>query len=159
MRALVQRVNGAQVRIDGEVVGAIERGLCALVGVTHSDDADIARKLAAKVWGLRVFPDGPGSAPERQGGGSMNVSVGEVGGAVLVVSQFTLYADTMRGRRPSWAEAAPPAVAEPLVEAFIAALRALGATVATGRFGANMQVALVNDGPVTVLLEVPATAR
>jgi D-tyrosyl-tRNA(Tyr) deacylase len=145
MRALVQRVSGACVRVDGEVVGAIDRGLCVLVGVTHDDDAAGARRLAEKVWNLRVFDDADGV---------MNVPLADAGRAALVVSQFTLYGDTRRGRRPSWVAAAPPAVAEPLVEAFSAELRNLGATVATGRFGADMQVELVNDGPVTLLLEV-----
>ena len=145
MRALVQRVSGARVRVDGEVVGAIDRGLCVLVGVTHDDDVAAARRLAEKVWHLRVFDDADGV---------MNVPLADAGRAALVVSQFTLYGDTRRGRRPSWAAAAPPAVAEPLVEAFAAELRNLGATVATGRFGADMQVELVNDGPVTLLLEV-----
>ena len=145
MRALVQRVSRASVTVDGGVVGAIERGLCVLVGATHDDtDAD-ARKLAEKVWHLRVFPDADGT---------MNVSLAEAGGEALVVSQFTLYGDTARGRRPSWVAAARPDQAEPLVEAFAAALRALGATVATGVFGADMQVELVNDGPVTLMLEV-----
>jgi D-tyrosyl-tRNA(Tyr) deacylase len=145
VRALIQRVSEARVRIDGEVVGEIGRGLCVLVGVTHGDDARTAAKLADKVWGLRVFPDAAGV---------MNVPLEGVGGEVLVVSQFTLYADTRRGRRPSWADAATPDVAEPLVTAFSAALRDLGARVETGRFGADMQVELVNDGPVTLLLEI-----
>ena len=144
MRALVQRVTGARVRIQGEVVGEIGPGLCVLVGVTHDDDGATADRLAEKVWNLRVFADADGV---------MNVPLADAGGEALVVSQFTLYGDTRRGRRPSWVAAAPPAVAEPLVDAFAAALRALGATVATGRFGADMQVELVNDGPVTVLLE------
>jgi D-tyrosyl-tRNA(Tyr) deacylase len=133
------------VAVDGSVVGAIGVGLCVLVGVTHDDtDAD-ARKLADKVWHLRVFPDGDGT---------MNLSLADAGGAALVVSQFTLYGDTARGRRPSWVAAARPEHAEPLVEVFAAALRDLGATVATGAFGADMQVELVNDGPVTLILEV-----
>ena len=147
MRALVQRVIEARVRIDGAVVGEIGAGLCVLVGVTHGDDPSIARKLAEKVWHLRVFPDDAGT---------MNVSVADSGGQVLVVSQFTLYGNTERGRRPSWIDAAPPEAAEPLVDAFAAALRDLGATVATGRFGADMAVELVNDGPVTLMLEVEA---
>jgi len=145
VRALVQRVSEARVRIDGEVVGEIGRGLCALVGVTHGDAAATAAKLADKVWRVRVFPDADGV---------MNLPVADAGGEVLVVSQFTLYADTRRGRRPSWGDAAPPERAGPLVEAFTTALRDLGATVGTGRFGADMQVELVNDGPVTLLLEV-----
>ncbi|MEX1008930.1 MAG: D-aminoacyl-tRNA deacylase [Acidimicrobiia bacterium] len=145
MRALVQRVTEARVRIDGAVVGEIGIGLCVLVGVTHGDDEAVARKLADKVWNLRVFPDDAGT---------MNVPVADAGGQVLVVSQFTLYGNTERGRRPSWIEAARPEQAEPLVRAFADALRDLGATVATGEFGADMQVELVNDGPVTLLLEV-----
>jgi D-tyrosyl-tRNA(Tyr) deacylase len=153
MRALVQRVSGARVRIQGgdgagEVVGEVGRGLCVLVGVTHTDDLVACRKLAEKVWHLRVFPDDAGV---------MNRSVGEVGGEVLVVSQFTLYADTRRGRRPSYVDAARPEVAEPLVEAFCEELRGLGATVATGRFGADMAVELTNDGPVTILVEISGT--
>ena len=145
MRALVQRVGEARVRIDDTVVGAIGRGLCVLVGVTHDDDDAAASKLADKVWNLRVFPDDAGV---------MNVPLAEAGGEALVVSQFTLYGDTRRGRRPSWVAAAPPERAGPLVESFVAALRSLGATVATGRFGADMQLELVNDGPVTLMLEV-----
>jgi D-tyrosyl-tRNA(Tyr) deacylase len=137
------------VTVDGAVVGDIGPGLCVLVGVTHADDRAAAATLADKVWRLRIFPDAEGV---------MNLPVADVGGAVLVVSQFTLYADTRRGRRPSWADAAAPDVAEPLVSAFVAELRGRGARVATGRFGADMQVELVNDGPVTLLLEVPGTA-
>ena len=120
--------------------------MCVLVGVTHDDTDAHARKLAEKVWQLRVFPDADGV---------MNLPLADVGGNALVISQFTLYGDTSRGRRPSWGEAARPEHAEPLVDAFCAALRDLGATVATGRFGADMQVELVNDGPVTLLLEAP----
>lgn len=147
MRALVQRVRHARVSVDGEVVGEIGPGLCVLVGVTHSDDEATARRLADKVWELRVFPDADGV---------MNLPLAAAGGAVLVVSQFTLYGDTSRGRRPSWAAAAPPEQAEPLVEAFCRALGDRGATVATGVFGAHMLVELVNDGPVTLMLEVDA---
>jgi D-aminoacyl-tRNA deacylase len=145
MRALVQRVASAEVTVDGEVVGRIGPGLCVLVGATHTDDEAVATKLAAKVWGLRVFDDDDGV---------MNRSVGEVGGEVLVVSQFTLYGDTRKGRRPSWIEAARPEQAEPLVERVVSELRQAGATVATGRFQAEMQVTLTNDGPVTLLIEV-----
>lgn len=148
MRALVQRVSQASVTVDDETVGRIGRGLCVLVGVTHDDDDRTAAKLAAKIWGLRIFPDDEGV---------MNRSVAEVGGEVLVVSQFTLYGDTSRGRRPSWVAAAPPDQAEPLVDRVVAELEALGATVATGRFRADMAVALVNDGPVTVMIEVLPT--
>jgi len=147
MRALVQRVTGARVRVGDEVVGEIGPGLCVLVGVTHDDGTDAARKLADKVWNLRVFDDA---------GGVMNVPLADAGGEALVVSQFTLYGDTRRGRRPSWVAAAAPLVAEPLVDAFVAALRDLGATVATGRFGAEMQVELVNDGPMTIWLDSAA---
>ncbi|HEY7136844.1 MAG TPA: D-aminoacyl-tRNA deacylase [Acidimicrobiia bacterium] len=144
MRALVQRVTGARVRVDGEIVGEIGAGLCVLVGVTHDDDEARAAKLADKVWNLRVFDDAEGQ---------MNLPVAGVGGQVLVVSQFTLYGDTRRGRRPSWASAAPPETAEPLVAAFSAALEALGARVASGRFRTRMALELVNEGPVTLLVE------
>jgi D-tyrosyl-tRNA(Tyr) deacylase len=139
MRALVQRVTSASVTIDDSVVGEIGAGLCVLVGVTHDDSAESCSKLASKVANLRIFEG--------------EQSLLDVGGAALVVSQFTLYGDTSRGRRPSWIAAARPEQAEPLVEEFGAALRALGVTVETGRFGADMQVALVNDGPVTLMLE------
>jgi D-tyrosyl-tRNA(Tyr) deacylase len=145
VRALVQRVVSAEVTVAGERVGRIGPGLCALVGVTHTDDAATAGRLADRLWGLRIFEDGDGLT---------NRSVADVGGAVLVVSQFTLYADTRRGRRPSFVDAARPEVAEPLVDAVVARLRALGAEVATGRFRADMQVALVNDGPFTVMLDL-----
>jgi D-aminoacyl-tRNA deacylase len=139
MRAVVQTVSEASVTVDGQIVGAIGPGLLVLVGVTHSDTAANARALATKVYELRILDD------ER--------SAAQVSAPVLVVSQFTLYADTRKGRRPSWSGAAPGPVAEPLVEAFAAALRELGLEVATGRFGADMAVSLVNDGPVTLLLE------
>jgi D-aminoacyl-tRNA deacylase len=144
MRALVQRVTEARVRVDGDVIGEIGPGLCVLVGVTHDDTADAARKLAEKVWHLRVFDDADGV---------MNVSLSATGGGALVVSQFTLYGDTRRGRRPSWAAAAPPEQAEGLVDEFAQNLRDLGAPVATGQFAARMQVELINDGPVTLLIE------
>ncbi|WP_431964068.1 D-aminoacyl-tRNA deacylase [Nocardia sp. bgisy134] len=142
MRVLVQRVTAAEVRVDGEVVGRIEpdpQGLVALVGVTHDDTEATAKALADKLWRLRILNG------ER--------SAADLNAPVLVVSQFTLYADTAKGRRPSWSAAAPGPIAEPLVDAFAAALRALGATVATGRFGAHMHIELTNDGPVTLLLE------
>jgi D-tyrosyl-tRNA(Tyr) deacylase len=145
VRALVQRVSEASVTVGDDPVGAIGPGLCVLVGVTHDDGALQATKLADKVWNLRVFPDDEGA---------MNRSVADVGGAVLMVSQFTLYGDTTRGRRPSWIVAARHEHAEPLIELMVDRLRALGAEVATGRFRTDMQVALVNDGPVTLLLEV-----
>lgn len=145
MRALVQRVGRARVVVDDEEVGAIGPGLCAFVGVTHDDGPVQARKLADKIWHLRVFEDEAGA---------MNLALPDVGGSVLVVSQFTLYGSTERGRRPSWIAAARPEQAEPLVDAVVAALRDLGATVATGRFRTHMQVELVNDGPVTLTIEV-----
>lgn len=147
MRGLVQRVSWAAVRVGGEVVGEIGPGLCVLVGVTHDDDEARAAALASKIWHLRVFDDADGR---------MNLPVaqaGERGGEVLVVSQFTLYGDTQRGRRPSWVDAAAPDHAEPLVDRVVGGLRRFGASVATGRFGAHMEVELLNDGPVTLLLE------
>lgn len=128
-----------------EVVGSIGSGLCVLVGVTHDDTEAHARKLADKIWGLRVIDDE---------NGVMNRSVADTGGEVLIISQFTLYGDTSGGRRPSWINAARPEQAEPLVQAVVDHLRASGAMVATGRFRTEMQVSLINDGPVTVLLEV-----
>ncbi|HZX56223.1 MAG TPA: D-aminoacyl-tRNA deacylase [Ilumatobacteraceae bacterium] len=149
MRGLVQRVSEASVTVDGpdgaKVVGAIGNGLCVLVGVTHDDSPANARKLADKIWGLRIMDDD---------NGVMNRSVAEVGGQVLIVSQFTLYGDTSGGRRPSWINAARPEHAEPLVQEVVDQLRASGAVVATGRFRTEMRVSLVNDGPVTLLLEV-----
>ncbi|MBS1695403.1 MAG: D-tyrosyl-tRNA(Tyr) deacylase [Actinobacteria bacterium] len=143
MRVLVQRVLSASVAVDGEVVGAIRpagQGLLAFVGVTHTDDTDTARRMADKLWRLRILDD------ER--------SAADVGAPILVVSQFTLYANTDKGRRPSWNAAAPGAVAEPMVAVFEDTLRALGADVASGIFGADMRIELVNDGPVTVMLEL-----
>jgi D-tyrosyl-tRNA(Tyr) deacylase len=145
MRAVVQRVSRASVRVDGELVGEIGPGLCALVGVTHDDDRATAHRLADKLWHLRVMADDAGV---------MNRSVADTTRAVLVVSQFTLYGDTSGGRRPSWIAAARPEQAEPLVDAVVARLRELGADVATGRFRTDMAVELVNDGPVTVLVEL-----
>lgn len=145
MRAVVQRVSEASVTVGGEVVGSIGAGLCALVGVTHDDDAAKATKLAERLWHLRIMDDDAGV---------MNRSVADTTGEVLVVSQFTLYGDTSAGRRPSWIKAARPEHAEPLVAAVVDRLRQLGATVATGRFRTEMHVALVNDGPVTVIIDV-----
>jgi len=134
-------VTQASVTVDGQVIGAIdEPGLLVLVGVTHDDTAEAARKLAAKLWGLRIL-DG-------------EKSCSDIGAPLLVVSQFTLYADTAKGRRPSWKDAAPGPVAEPLVDAVTEELRRLGAHVETGIFGADMKVALVNDGPSTIIIEV-----
>lgn len=141
MRAVVQRVTSASVLVDRTVVGAIDTpGLVVLVGITHTDTDQKAKALAMKLHTLRIL------------GGEK--SCADIGAPLLVVSQFTLYADTTKGRRPSWNQAAPREVAEPLVEAVVQELRALGAEVATGMFGAHMQVRLVNDGPVTVVLDV-----
>ena len=141
MRAVVQRVSRASVAVDGNVVGEIdEPGLLVLVGVTHDDTPDLAAKLAAKLWGLRIL-DGEKSCCD-------------VGAPLLVISQFTLYADLAKGRRPSWSAAAPGPVAEPLVSAVIQALRDGGARVQTGVFGADMKVSLVNDGPVTIIVDL-----
>ena len=143
MRILVQRVTSASVTVDGVVVGAIDpdgQGLLALVGVTHDDDVGKAQRLAEKLWQLRILDD------ER--------SAADVNAPILVISQFTLYANTTKGRRPTWNAAAARTVAEPLVNAFADALRAMGAHVETGVFGAHMEVELVNDGPVTVQLEL-----
>ncbi len=144
MRVLLQRVTRASVTVAGTVTGAIERGFVALVGVTHTDSEDQAVWLAAKVAGLRVFEDGDGK---------LNLSVKDVGGSVLVVSQFTLYADASKGRRPSFVHAAPGDVAEPLVERFRELLEAEGVPTASGQFGAMMTVEIINDGPVTIWLE------
>jgi len=141
VRAVVQRVSQASVTVDGQVVGAIDQpGLLVLVGVTHEDTPDVAAKMAAKLWHLRIL-DG-------------EKSCSDVAAPLLVISQFTLYADTRKGRRPSWLAAAPGPVAGPLVDAVVQALRQLGANVETGVFGADMKVTLTNDGPVTILLEL-----
>jgi D-aminoacyl-tRNA deacylase len=141
MRAVVQRVSQASVTVNGQVAAAVdEPGLLVFVGVTHQDTPDQAARLAAKLWGLRIL-DG-------------EKSCSDLAAPLLIVSQFTLYADTRKGRRPTWLAAAPGPVAEPLVDAVAASLRALGAHVETGVFGADMKVSLVNDGPVTILLEV-----
>lgn len=146
MRAVVQRVSRARVVIDGETVGEIGQGLLVLLGVTHTDTRATAAWLADKVVGLRIFADAEGK---------MNRAVADVGGGVLVVSQFTLYGNCAKGRRPSFLDAARPELAVPLYEAFVEEVRALGVPAATGRFGAMMQVELVNDGPVTLLLDSP----
>jgi D-tyrosyl-tRNA(Tyr) deacylase len=142
---VVQRVAEARVSVDGEVVGEIGPGLCVLLGVATGDSLATALTMAKRLYGLRLLADDAGV---------MNRSVGDVGGGMLVVSQFTLLGDTSRGRRPSWSGAAPAVEAEPLVEEVVAALGRMGATVATGRFGAHMVVEIVNDGPVTVVVEV-----
>jgi D-tyrosyl-tRNA(Tyr) deacylase len=143
MRVLVQRVTSASVSVGGQAVGAIRpdaQGLLAFLGVTHGDDFGKARRLAEKLWQLRILDE--------------DRSASDIGAPIMVVSQFTLYADTAKGRRPSWNAAAPGVVAEPLVAAVVQVLRDCGAEVATGTFGADMQVELINDGPVTVLLEL-----
>jgi D-tyrosyl-tRNA(Tyr) deacylase len=141
MRAVVQRVDGASVVVEGETVGKITgEGLCVLVGVTHDDTEEKAAQLARKLWSLRILHE--------------EKSCSDVDAPLLVISQFTLYGDARKGRRPTWNAAAPGPVAEPLVDAVVAQLRALGATVETGRFGAEMRVSLTNDGPFTVLLEM-----
>ncbi|MFI0943908.1 D-aminoacyl-tRNA deacylase [Streptomyces sp. NPDC021020] len=141
MRAVAQRVSEAKVVVDGRTVGAVAGpGLCVLVGVTHDDTKEKAAQLARKLWTLRILPD--------------EKSCSDVGAPLLVISQFTLYGDARKGRRPTWNSAAPGPVAEPLVDAVVAELRALGATVETGVFGADMKVSLTNDGPFTVVLEM-----
>lgn len=145
MRALVQRVLEADVTVGDETVGSIGAGLCVLVGITHEDDAALVPKMAAKLAGLRVFADDDGV---------MNRSVADLDGEVLVVSQFTLYGDARKGRRPSWTAAARPDAAEPLIDALVEDLRGAGLRVATGRFRADMVVRIVNDGPVTLMIEL-----
>lgn len=144
MRVVLQRVSKASVTIDGRVAGAIGRGFCVLVGFTHGDATEQVDWMADKVAGLRLFSDAAGK---------MNLGLGEVAGAVLVISQFTLYGDAAKGRRPSFIDAARPETAIPLYERFVAALRAGGLEVATGAFGADMHVEIHNDGPVTLILD------
>ncbi|MBA3260719.1 MAG: D-tyrosyl-tRNA(Tyr) deacylase [Gemmatimonadales bacterium] len=144
MRVVLQRVSAASVAIDGRVAGAVGRGFCLLVGFTHTDTPAEVDWMAEKIAGLRLFSDAEGK---------MNLGLREVGGAVLVVSQFTLYGDASKGRRPSFTDAARPDVAIPLYQRFVAGLRARGLEVATGEFGADMQVAIQNDGPVTLILD------
>ena len=140
MRAVVQRVTRAHVETEGRTVGEIGTGLVVLLGVTHGDDAAVARRLAAKIWTLRILRD--------------EQSAADVGAGILVISQFTLYGDARKGRRPTWTAAAPGPVAEPLYDAFCTELRALGADVAEGVFGADMVVTLTNDGPTTLVLDL-----
>jgi len=146
MRAVVQRVRSCRVVVAGEVVGEIGPGLLVLLGIKTGDTVEQARWLADKIVGLRIMADEEGK---------MNVGVADAGGSILVVSQFTLYGDCQKGRRPSFIDAARPEIAEPLYEAFANAVRMQGVPVATGRFGADMQVELVNDGPVTIIVEAP----
>ncbi|HEX6724876.1 MAG TPA: D-aminoacyl-tRNA deacylase [Gaiella sp.] len=145
MRAVVQRVSSASVRVDGETVGTCGRGLLVLIGARHEDTSESATRLAAKIARLRIFPDAEGR---------FDRSLLDTGGEALVVSQFTLLADTRKGTRPSFTDAAPSEAAEPLVERLCDALRQLGVNVETGVFGAKMEVELVNDGPVTIVLDV-----
>ena len=145
MRALVQRVSEASVEVEGSVVGAISKGLLIFIGITHSDSKEVAKKLANKVIGLRIFEDQ---------NGQMNFSTKDVSGEFLVVSQFTLYGNVDSGRRPGWSEAARPEQAEPLIEYFIECLEACGLKVETGIFQADMDVQLINQGPATLLIEV-----
>ena len=145
MRALVQRVSEASVEVEGSVVGAISKGLLIFIGITHSDSKEVAKKLANKVIGLRIFEDR---------NGQMNFSTKDVSGEFLVVSQFTLYGNVDSGRRPGWTEAARPEQAEPLIEYFIECLAACGLKVETGIFQADMDVQLINQGPATLLIEV-----
>jgi len=157
MRAVVQRADSATVEVDGATLGGFDGpGLVVLVGVTHDDSTDAAKRLANKVWGLRIFDKELLPVDVR---GRMNLETREVSAAdgdlpILVISQFTLYGDTRKGRRPTWDAAAPGAVAEPLIDVVVAELRALGARVYTGRFGAHMRVNLINDGPFTLVLDV-----
>lgn len=144
MRAVIQRVNEAAVTVEGETVGRIGRGLLVLLGVGHGDTADTARVLAEKTAVLRIFDDAQGKT---------NLSLVDVGGAALVVSQFTLYADTRKGRRPSFTDAADPRLADELVETYRKALESSGVPTASGRFGAHMEVSLINDGPFTLMLD------
>ncbi|NLG55639.1 MAG: D-tyrosyl-tRNA(Tyr) deacylase [Rhodococcus sp.] len=158
MRAIVQRVSRASVTVDGQIVGQIQpntQGLVVYVGVTHSDDRGRAHELARKVWTLRILNDH--KSDDQASGDSASTaekSASDIDAPLLVISQFTLYGDTVKGRRPSWSAAAPRAVAEPLVDEVVARLRELGATVETGRFGAHMYVESINDGPFTVSVEV-----
>jgi len=150
LKAVIQRVSRASVQVEGKTVGAIGRGLVVLLGVAQGDGVDDARRLAQKTAEMRIFEDAEGR---------FNLSLLDTGGEALVVSQFTLLADTRRGRRPSFTEAAPPEVAEALVGEFEEALRGLGVTVASGRFRAHMQVDLVNDGPVTIIIDTADLQR
>jgi D-tyrosyl-tRNA(Tyr) deacylase len=150
VRAVIQRVSQASVAVDGKLAAAIERGFLVLVGVTHGDTRAEADWLARKTAGLRLFEDEAGK---------MNLGLADIGGALLVVSQFTLYGDARRGRRPDFLQAARPEQAEPLITYFVDQLRSLGVTVATGRFRAHMEVALVNDGPVTLWLDTKDVLR
>ncbi|MGI5950639.1 MAG: D-aminoacyl-tRNA deacylase [Brooklawnia sp.] len=146
MRVVLQRASRARVSVDGRVTGEFTRpGLVALAGITHDDDLGVVQRMAERTWGLRIFE------PASEGGAELSAS--DLGAPILVVSQFTLYANTRKGRRPSWNAAAPGDVSEPLVAAYVAALAGLGAETSAGVFGAHMHVELVNDGPVTIILD------
>jgi D-tyrosyl-tRNA(Tyr) deacylase len=145
MKALVQRVTRASVSNEGKLSGEIDHGLCVLIGVTHDDTDNTARRMAEKLWNLRIFEDE---------NGAMNRTAADDNKAMLVISQFTLYGNTDKGRRPSFVDAARPEHAEPLIESLVEELRQLGATIETGRFRTDMQVSLVNDGPVTLMIEI-----
>lgn len=150
MRVVIQRVTSGRVMVEGEIVGSIGRGLVVLIGIGGSDTHADARMLAHKTANLRIFPRGPGADEDK---GEFSISAVDIGAELLVVSQFTLYADCRRGRRPSFTDAARPEIAEPLVEAFVSELRGLGLRVETGEFQADMQVELNNQGPVTICLD------
>ena len=155
MRMVIQRASSACCRVDGEVVGRLPApGLVVLVGATHGDTPEIASRLASKLWQLRILEPETGSDPSAWSKGDLSAS--DLGAPILVISQFTLYADTHKGRRPSWSNAAPGPVAEPLVTAVVEALRDLGAHVEQGVFGAHMEIELVNNGPVTIILDSAA---
>ncbi len=145
MRALVQRVSRASVSVEGAIAGSIEQGLCVFIGMTHEDSLDQVNKMADKLFKLRIFSD----ADDK-----MNLSVADIGGDILIISQFTLYGDARKGNRPSYIQAARPEVAEPLIEALVRNLRAKGLAVPTGVFGADMEVEILNDGPVTISIEL-----
>ena len=145
MKAVIQRAAHASVTVDDEVIGQIGQGLCVLVGVTHDDTEAHAVKLADKLWKMRIFTDDEGK---------MNRSVADVSGELLIISQFTLYGDARKGNRPGFTNAARPELAAPLIDLVVSELEAKGATVGTGRFGADMKVDLRNDGPVTIILEL-----
>jgi D-tyrosyl-tRNA(Tyr) deacylase len=146
MKAVVQRVTRSDVKVDGEQIGAVEKGLLVLLGVGHDDTEEQVKWLAQKIVNLRIFEDQDGK---------MNRSLQDIGGSMLVVSQFTLLGDCRKGRRPSFAAAAPPKAAERLYERFVSYVKGMGTAVATGKFGAMMQVCLVNDGPVTLIIDTP----
>lgn len=156
MRAVIQRANGASVSVDGEILGAFEGpGLVMLLGITHDDSPALAQKMAEKVYGLRIFETRHDHRDVLASDVTGEVSAQDLGLPILLISQFTLYADTRKGKRPGWGDAAPGPAAEPVVLACAQHLRVIGATVHEGRFGADMKVALTNDGPMTIVLDLP----